>query len=279
MKKHHKLALLAAAVPCLSFQSLSAQRIIFRDEFNGPRNSGTSAQWNRETHRQGRGQFGGDAWIDGNGKAHIGVGRYHPSNNTFSQTAIKTKRSFAPGNKTLDFRIRMKIASDNQPGIVYGFFTYNQYRAGGAMRSDELDFEWLTNRTANRNQDFIQLTTWAYWNRDRPQYGLREHPWHGTHLTQEKWLGFNAADWHTYTMRWKKGLVEWFYDKPDGKWQFIARYRGGAVPSGGQPLFINGWVADSSWKEAFNSSYQPTNNPRQQRWNSMLVDWVRVYER
>ena len=274
-----KPTLLAAFTVTLgSIAALDAGQI-FRDDFNGRRGARQGNQWEKETHAQGRGTFGKDAWLDGNGVAHISVARRNPSApGRFLQTVIRTKRTFAPKpGRVLDFRIRAKITAENQRGIVFGFFTYNQFYFRNANRSNELDFEWLTNLTANRSQDTLLVSTWRDWNRDEPKYGIWNDFKHGTHRSETKALSANAGDWHTYTMRWGQGRVEFFRDNPiNGKWVYLGGYYGAGVPTGAQRLFVNAWVPDSSWAQAYNAGLTPTNNASQNAYYTMLVDWVQV---
>ncbi len=262
-----------------SILPIQAQKLIFAEEFNQTKGSSSATLWDKESHYQGRGKFGGDVYIDGAGSAHIGIGLYHPEPNKFSQTNIRSKRSFAPGTKTLDFKIRCFVPAENIRGIVYGFFLYNEYTAGGARRSDELDIEWLTNLTANTASDKFLASTWAFWNRDNPRYGISQDPVNGTQLSKELPLGINTGSWNTYTIRWAAGKVEWYLDQANGQLKLLGGYYGAIVPTGAQKLFLNAWVPDSSWPQAYSSTINPTSNAAQQKWHSLIVDWVRVYER
>ena len=276
-KKTHTLLTSLAALTLVGTLSADAQRL-FRDDFNGRRGSIQGNQWTKETHQQGRGNFGKDAWLDGNGVAHISVAKRAPGNaNRFWQTAIKTKRTFQPApGKTIDMRIRCKV-NTNQKGIVFGFFTYSQGRYRNALRSNEIDFEWLTNNTSNRSKDTILISNWKDWNRDAPKYNIVNNGWHGTHQSVSKPFNADTNQWQTYTIAWKAGKLEFFRDNPsNGKWIYIGGYYGSAVTTAAQHLFVNGWVAESSWPQAFNGGLQPGGN---QAYYTMLVDWVEVRQR
>ena len=271
---------LLAAVTTVTGVAPSAEGQIFREEFNGPAGRSLANNWTTETQFQGRGKFSSSGWVNGKGQGSISVSTFNPqAPGSFNQALIKTKRTFIPRpGRVLDFEARVQVWGQNQRGIVFGFFLYNQF-GSNPLRSDEADFEWLTNKTANRGSDNILVSTWSDWNRDNPQYGINQSPTNGTQLSVEKGLGADVGGFRTYIMRWGFGKLEFFLVQPDGKWKYIHGFYGGQVPNGAQRLFFNAWVPDSSWTQAFDGRFNATRNRAQNKYYGMNVDYVRVFDR
>lgn len=242
------------------FTPLAHSKTLLYDGFSGNGAAATS-RWETEYHVQGRGKFEGPGYRNGNGQLTLGV-----YSGNFSQQIIRSKRWFAPGNGKIVAEARVRIAH-NSPGIVHGFFFYNQYYVGNRLKSDELDFEWLTTRMQG-NRDPIQVTTWQAWDRWNPRYGIWNDPFHGTHATHEDSLGKQLNwKWRVYKMVWTKDKIDFYVDNSK-----IHTWRGAGVPSGRMRLFLNSWVADSGWPQAYSRDLKKGGR----NWYSMEVDWVRV---
>jgi len=271
----HLCASTLAMIILIPSTSIAASKKLFREDFNGKKGSSLSSdKWAGESHVQGRGQFTSKGWINGNGQIAMTVRTYNPKNKgKFAQSLIKTKRKFGPTDtKNIRIRWRAKV-NHNQKGIVHGAFLYRQYMENNKLKSDEIDFEWLTNHTANTTNDDLLVSTWYKWDREAQQYE-QDATRYGTHLSREANFSSDTNAWRTYEMLWSKESIVF---KVNGK-RVYSYDDSNNVPKGKMPIFINSWVADSSWKEAYNSSYKATTSSSANRTSSMLVDWVDVYE-
>ena len=80
--------------------------------------------------------------------------------------------------------------------------------------------------------------------------------------------------WHTYEMLWSRDSVTY---SVDGK-KVYSFDNSRNIPKGKMPVFINSWVPDSSWQEAYSASYKPTRQKSKNKASTMLVDWVDIYQ-
>ncbi len=257
---------------------LHAEKLIFAEEFSGPVDSIIPKGWVTKTHNMGQGKLDRKPVLDGAGVAEITVDTLATEEGLFSLTEIATERTFEPKDKVLDFKIRCRIDGEDQRGLVFGYFLYNQYQHNGAMRSDELDIEFVSNLAANTKEDKLFVTAWNEWNRDQKKYFIQNDPIHGNHVDATVPLTKNIGDWHTYTMRWKQGLAEWFVEEENGTQTKIASFSGNQVPSRPMHLHVNAWVAPSDWAMAFDDALKVTKEQGEQKKFSLLIDWIRVYE-
>jgi|GEM_PF-3105500 len=252
-----------------------ADKKLFRDDFNGKKGSAVNTKvWDTETHIQGRGQFTSRGWINGNGQLSMSVRTYNPKKKgTFAQSLIKTKKSYGPSDtKNIRIRWRAKV-NHNQRGIVHGAFLYRQYMENNKLKSDEIDFEWLTNHTAGTKKDDLLVSTWYKWDRAAQKYEQNATKY-GTHLSRDANYSGDTNAWRTYEMLWSKESIIFKVGSKE-----VYRFSDSKnIPKAKMPIFINSWVAASSWKEAYNSSYKATKKSKSNRTSSMLIDWVDVYE-
>ncbi len=265
-----KLYIIAAAILSVGASQPAAAQVIFGDQFNGRAGAVDTNKWIGEFHEQGSGKFIGPGRKNGRGAVSLNVRRNFVQNGrrTFSMQNMKSRRKFHPGNGTLTMQARVRVAH-NQPGIVHGFFLYEQAAFNG-NKSNELDFEWLTKKTSNRRSDEILVSTWKNWNRNNIAYDVVGHPVHGTHKSIEKTPGVDANGWHVYTIVWRRGHIVY---KIDGR--KIHEFRGGPyAPDKAMHLHFNSWVPDSSWEAAFAPGFRPSAHDR--RAFPMEVDWVRI---
>lgn len=274
MLKKLFLTALACSSLFLSSNAMSADTRLFREDFNGKKGSSlSSTKWASESHTQGRGQFTSRGYINGNGQISLSVSNYNAKKlGTFTQSLIKTKSTFGPtATKNIRIRWRAKI-NHNQKGIVHGAFLYRQYTQNNKSKSDELDFEWLTNDTAGTTKDDLLVSTWYKWDRAAQKYE-QNNTKYGTHMSRKANYSGDTNSWHTYEMLWSRSRVIY---KVDGK-KVYSFDNENNVPKGKMPIFINSWVPDSSWTEAYNGGYKATRSKSQRKFSSMLVDWVDVY--
>ncbi len=252
-----------------------ADKKLFRDDFNGKKGSAVNSKvWGTETHVQGRGQFNSRGWINGQGQISMSVRTYNAKKKgSFGQSLIKTKKSYGPSDtKNIRIRWRAKV-NHNQKGIVHGAFLYRQYMENKKLKSDEIDFEWLTNHTAGTKKDDLLVSTWYKWDRAAQKYEQNATKY-GTHLSREADYSSDTNAWRTYEILWSKESLIFKVGSTE-----VYRFSDSKnVPKGKMPIFINAWVADSSWQEAYNSSYKATKNAKANKTSAMLVDWVDVYE-
>lgn len=267
--------LLSGALLAGANHAFAADERLFREDFNGAKGSSLSSnKWATETHKQGRGEFTSKGWVNGKGQIAMGVRTYNSRTpGLFSQSLIKTRQSFGPTrNKNIRIRWRAKI-NHNQVGIVHGAFLYRQYTQDGVAKSDELDFEWLTNHTANKRSDDLLVSTWYEWDREAQEYE-QDATVYGTHFSREANFSGDTNSWRTYEMLWSRSSVIYRVDGRE-----VYRFSDSDnVPKSRMPVFINAWVSDSSWAEAYNSNLQATRSKSQNKSYSMLVDWVEIHE-
>lgn len=262
----------------LGAPAIAGEVTLFYDSFGGRAGAPDATKWEGEFHDQGRGQFEGMGRKNGNGKIDLRVRRHNPTaSGRFYQEVMRTKQFFQPRNgRKIVIRARVRVPH-NKKGIVHSVFLYNQYNAGGALRSDEIDFEWLTNYTANRTAgsnppEKVLLTTWAYWNRDDPAYGVDRDSHHGTQLSTKKNNRADANGWHTYKIEWEADRVAWY---TDGK--HLHTWTGARVPTGAMRLFLNSWVPSTDWPDAYNGGLTTSGSGGNATYK-MQVDWVEVKE-
>lgn len=222
--------------------------------------------WATETHYQGRGKFVGKGVVS-SGRLFLAVQTHlsgHP--HAFGQQLVHTPEPLIyRDGRALECTARVKI-NTLQRGLVFGFFLYNQAVINGVLRSDEIDFEWLTNDLTK-----LFVSTWRDWNRQTAAYSVSEHPVHGTQLTLPKNNPVNPYGvFADYTFRWSAGLLEFFVNG-----RLIHRFVGGVVPTRPMRLYLNAWVPDESWQEAFCPCMLPTSKAANVN-HRILVERVRV---
>ncbi|GHC54842.1 glycoside hydrolase family 16 protein [Neogemmobacter tilapiae] len=270
----------ALIVALLLASPLHAQTKIFRDDFAGTSGPVNAAVWQGEGHAQGSGQFTGAGEKNGNGKAVLAVTNPHPDDaETFAQQVMRTKRTFLPQpGETLIFRTRLAMPHD-QSGLVHSIFLYSSFMDGSTLRSNEIDFEWMTNQTAGSTKDKVLLTTWVDWNNNADTYNVVGSPLYGTHAALNPPNRGDAGEFAVYEIEWSLKRVAWYKVSPKGKRQLLGERKGRAyAPQRPMHLYFNTWVPGPGWVEAFDPSLVPSVGQAPVRWR-MVVDWVEVLRR
>lgn len=253
------------ALPCRA-------ETLFRDDFSGPAGARPSTHWQSEVYDQGSGRFLPSATLDGAG--HVVLAVSGGSGRRFAQQNLVLDRAFLPEpGQVLTFRARLAMPH-GQTGIVHAFFLYSQRRAkDGTLRSDEIDFEWLTRQTAGAGDAPALLSVWSDWNNDDPDFGqFIKDPLHGSHLAGLARSGGAVTDQRVWSMDWSRDRVAWYVEDAAGRHLLAERREMGAVPQRPMQLYFNSWVPDAGWVEAFDPAFRH-NRPGQ--W-PLLVDWVEV---
>ena len=260
--------------------TLHAETRIFRDDFGGASRPVNADLWQGETHAQGSGQFTGAGTRNGGGKAVLAVTNPHPDDgSTFAQQVMRTKRTFLPKpGETLIFRTRLAIRH-NQKGLVHSIFLYSSFMNGNILRSNEIDFEWMTNQTAGTTKDKVLMTTWVDWNNKADTYDVVGSPVYGTHKAFNLSNRGDVATFSVYEIEWSLKRVAWYKIGPKGKRQLLGERKGKVyAPQKPMHLYFNTWVPGAGWVEAFDPNLTPAVGQPPQRW-PMLVDWVEVRRR
>lgn len=241
------LTLALAAVP------VSAQTVLFRDDFNGA--SLDTSKWSLGTWTLGRTQLGNAPVVSG------GVARLPFDTFGFKGTEIASKALFARG-AGLEIHARVKL--NNLPsGLVTSIFTYNTAN----NLSDELDIEILTKQVnLTSGGDPILMTTWNDWNEANPTYGDGIHHWSFPTFV----AGLDVNAWHTYTIRWLPGSTEWLLDGI----QIASSVK--AQPDLATYVRLNFWAPASGWTEAYQSTFKPARRAKDNVRYYYDVDWVEI---
>ncbi len=269
-------------VPCVfllgSCKVEKKEKLVFEENFDAPEGMILPEGWKLLTHQTGQGVLDRKVWCDGKGLGCFSVDNQANADGMMSQTEIATIQTFEPKDKVLDFKIRCRIEAEDQRGLVFGFFLYNQYEFNKAMRSDEIDIEILTNLTAGTKEDKFFITSWNEWNRDQRKHNVNNDPVHGNHVDAVVPITKNTGEWQTYTIRWSKGLVEWFVEEENGSQTKLGGFYGHQVPYRPMNLHIDAWVAPKTWDLAYDPSIVKATSEADRKRFNMIVDWVRVYE-
>jgi beta-glucanase (GH16 family) len=242
------LALLLAATG-----AHAAGTVVLRDDFNG--SSLNSATWGVGTWKLGRTRLGGVPAVSG------GIARLPFTNYRLTGCEIYTKQQFALGNG-VEFEARIRFGPLPK-GLVTSVFTYNTL---GAL-SDEIDIEFLSKQVATTTGGTpVQLTTWNDWDEAHPTYGDGIHHWSVSSIV----AGLDMKLFHTWTIRWLPGRVEWLVDG------VLVATSTKALPDLQAPMRLNFWAPASSWTEAYDASLKSVANKRQAQTWTYDVDWIEV---
>ncbi|MEO1337393.1 MAG: family 16 glycosylhydrolase, partial [Myxococcota bacterium] len=77
-----------------------------------------------------------------------------------------------------------------------------------------------------------------------------------------------------YKIEWSRSRLDFFIDD-----RHVFEFTNpGEIPQRAMPVFLNSWVPDADWADAYSGAIQPAFNGNQRQWFNMLVDWVRVTE-
>jgi hypothetical protein len=219
---------------------------------------------------------------DGVSFARIKLDTYNPSApGTFRGTEIYTKSRF-PRGEGLEIEARLR-GPITQPGMVFAFFTiYDRYEGATIPENyykSEIDFEFLTaeqERFSPPGQTKrLYLNIWDDWNEQRDGYDGDdiETP---SRLHDDKTYGlsmdasFDWKDWNTYKIRWYPDRTEfWLND-------VLQRTEVQVLPEDDMSVHFNIWSGDSSFEQAYSSSFNPVTSSGQNQSYAFDVDYVRV---
>ncbi len=169
--------------------------------------------------------------------------------------------SFPRKGQGLQFEARVRLRTETR-GLVTSFFTWGFRDTAQGTRTDEIDFEYLTNLPTNQ----VLLTTWNDWDYTNPVYndGVR----HSDAIIAVG--GFNRNAWTTLQIRWLKDRIEWYVNG------VLARSTSTARPNDPMRVHFNFWAAGSEWGDVYDAALQPALTPDQNRSYLYDIDYVRV---
>lgn len=257
------LCLLAAV--SLTASSSFAQEI-FRDDFNG--GSVDLSKWQVMTHIVGRSQFGNTPVVSG-GFARLKHDTYNAQapGARFRGTELATNAFLSRGANGIELEARVRSNAMTN-GLVTSFFTYISRSSGGTILWDEIDFEFLSNRTnAVAGSDPVLTSTYNDFNLSTQPYGdevtqsSREHTVNALNLTQ-----FN-----TFRIKWLNNRLEWYTNG-----RLMRTVTGSLVPTDATRARFNFWAPGNEWGAAYSSALNPTSIPANNQSAFYDVDWMVV---
>ncbi|NOT00652.1 MAG: family 16 glycosylhydrolase [Phycisphaerales bacterium] len=199
---------------------------------------------------------------------------------TFLGGEIHTVQEFDP---SMSYCIEARVISHASPnGLVTSFFTYG-YDSG---RSDEIDFEFLSNKT---NDD----TTYPGGD------PLLTNPWNESHQCPECVIpaGLDLTKWNTFRIYWYPqpdakcpagGCIQWWWlDPVNGETWLRTEEVDSCVPDEPMALYFNFWApcytgwgnGCGPWDEAADANLQPVNTVGQNQIYRYEIDYVEVRAR
>lgn len=195
-------------------------------------------------------------------------------NTTFLGGEIHTVMEFEP-NRSYRFEAKVKCYSDNcssdehpcvsyPNGLVTSFFLYGY----DGSRSDEIDFEFLSNKMnddANYPDGDPVLTNG--WNESHqcPEYVVPE--------------GLDLTEWNTFRIYWYPDLrlIDWTWLDPiNGETWLRTEAADSCVPDELMALYFNFWAPTEDWREAYDPNLQPVDDPNQNEICGYEIDYVEV---
>jgi len=198
------------------------------------------------------------------------------ANGTFLGGEVHTRQEFRP-DRPYRFEARVKLDLSTPNGLVTSFFTYGFY----GCRSDEIDFEFLSNKINNNvtypNGDPVLTNSWNE-SHECPQYVFPD--------------SLDLTGWNTFWIYWYPqpdtacphgGCVQWWWLDPVNGETWLRTEEGvTCVPDEPMALYFNfwapcytGWSDDCDpWDEAADRNLQPVNTSGlNQRYE---IDYVEV---
>jgi len=255
---------LLAAISLTASSSLAQE--IFRDDFNG--GSVDLSKWQVMTHIVGRSQFGNTPVVSG-GFARLKHDTYNASapGARFRGTELATNAFLSRGATGIELEARVRSNAMTN-GLVTSFFTYISRNSGGTVLWDEIDFEFLSNRTnAAAGSDPVLVSTYNDFNLSTQPYGdevtqsSREYTINALDLTQ-----FN-----TFRIKWLNNRLEWYANG-----RLLRTVTGSLVPTDATRARFNFWAPGNEWGAAYSSALNPTSNPANNQSAFYDVDWMVV---
>ena len=241
-------------------------------EFNGA-NGTTPAGWEADGNGRvfGQGVVRSMGSHNGSGLLNVAVETYD-SSGKFREESMRTTDRWAPsaGNRTyITVRARVRI-NHTRTGIVHGLFMYTDWTENGRKHQDELDFEWLTKKSGPTNPDTVNVSSWKRWNVNAG-YNQPYNSTYGMQLSESVASGVNTESFHKYEMKWYPDKLEFYVD--DSLRRRITNTN--LIPTRAMPVFLNSWVPNSDWTDAYVAGLTPTNRANNKVYN-MQVDWLTV---
>lgn len=170
-------------------------------------------------------------------------------NTTFLGGEIRAVAPFSPDRC---YRFEAAVRCYAYPrGLVTSFFLYGF----DGSKSDEIDFEFVSNRTSDDatypGGDPVLTNTWNE-SIQKPLYVVPA----GLDLTQV----------NTFRIYWYPTLrrIDWTWQDPAGVEKTLRKETTpGAVPDEPMNLYFNFWAPAPSWPDAYSAALQPVNSPAQ----------------
>lgn len=126
------------------------------------------------------------------------------------------------------------------PGTVGSFFLMNAITEGNWLHK-EIDFEFL-----GKNRHVIQCNVHRYY--------VQTESAVGSPVIYESEFDY-GAEFHTYTIIWKKASVEWYVD------EVKVHQTSRNVPDEPLQMLINVWIADPGFGENWLGHFSETSLP------------------
>jgi len=252
--------------------------VLFRDDFDAPYISGDDWVINNPNSNWwvplGRTFFPNPTTHIGDPFPHVEndacVIEFHKYNHrhlgtpktTFLSGEIHTVMEFAPDR---DYRFEARVKSNQSPnGLVTSFFLYGY----DGVKSDEIDFEFLSNKT-NDNASYpggdpVLTNTWNE-SIEKPQY-----------ITSG---GADLSVWNTFRIYWYPDArrVEWTWmDPAAGETLLRTETNAFFIPDESMSLYFNFWAPSSTWTDACDAGLEPAQEPGGDAIYTYEIDYVEV---
>jgi hypothetical protein len=167
-------------------------------------------------------------------------------NTTFLGGEIRSVMEFDPNQS---YRFEARVRSNAYPnGLVTSFFLYGYDGAN----SDEIDFEFLSNKTNDDvtypDGDPVLTNTWNESAQDPVLVPVE---------------GLDLSQWQVFRIYWYPEIhrVDWTWMDPvDGETLLRREEDVSFVPDQSMALYFNFWAPDSSWPDAYDAGLQPVND-------------------
>ena len=178
---------------------------------------------------------------------------------TFLGGEIHTVMAFGP---TGAYRIEARVRCFPYPnGLVTSFFTYGY----DGSRSDEIDFEFVSNKT---NDD-------ANYPSGDP---VLTNPWDESIQDPEyvEVSGLDLTEWNVFRIYWYPGQrVEWTWIAPIAG-ETLIRRETSHVPDESMAVYFNFWAPTAAWADACDGGLQPAQTPPENQIHTYEIDYVEV---
>jgi beta-glucanase (GH16 family) len=239
--------------------------LILRDDFSAP--ALNMGNWAVGTWTLGRTQLGNKPIIvpktdTSPAYARLELDTFDPANDQSKKpsehlvcgTEIFSNKSFSVTPVGVRFEAKVRNESVLPAGLVTSFFTYMSYQTPAASFSDEIDFEFLSNRLNGAHLPIL-CSTWHDFMKDSTDFGNAKI-YNSEYVTHAQTTApADLTKWTVYAIDWYPDHVEW---RMDGQ---LVRTAKQAVPTKPMTIRLNFWAPRSDWSDAFNADIQPTADP------------------